>query len=178
MERFSTTSAPEMACTCGFLAGAQGHADAIGLDEPAGLVGDQVGNLGRIQAAVNLPGEGLELHPDLLLADHLPELMIARVAGGEGGHAHQELQELAHGVRAAHRVMPDLDHAGHLLVVDDGGQQDEQIGGVARPLVAGLPLCGGTMLRRRPSWPPAESARRASAGCSRVRSRPTWRMLI
>ena len=145
---------------------AQGHGDAVGLGQPAGFVGDEVGDFGRMQTAVNLPGEGLQLHPDLLLAYHLPQLVVARVARGQAGHAHEKLQELPHGVGAAHRVLPDLHHAGDLLVVDDGGQQDEQVGRIARPLVAGTAV--GGMDARGPfhGWP-GESIRRASAGWSR-----------
>ena len=117
LERFSTTSAPLMASTWRACACAHGDADAVALDQPAALVGDEVGDLGRVEAAVDLAGERFELRPDLLLADHLPQLVVARVAGREAGHLHQELQEAALGVGAAVGVLPDFDEAGDLLVV-------------------------------------------------------------
>ena len=42
---------------------------------------------------MNLAGEGLERQPELLLADHLPQLMIAGVPGRETGYAAEPLQK-------------------------------------------------------------------------------------
>ena len=97
---------------------------------------------------MDLAGERFQLRPDLLLADHLPQLVVAGVAGGEPGHAHQELQEAALRVGAAVGVLPDLDQAGALLVHDDRGQEDEEIGGVDGGRAVALGLAQAAMRRQ------------------------------
>ena len=52
---------------------ADGDADAVALDQAAAVVGDLEGDLLRLEAAVDLAGEGFQLRPELFLAGHLAE---------------------------------------------------------------------------------------------------------
>ena len=62
MLAFSTTSAPLTASTVTLLAGVpDADAEPVALDELAALVGDVVRHLGRVQRAVDEPGERLDL---------------------------------------------------------------------------------------------------------------------
>ena len=80
---------------------ADGDADAVAFDEPPAFVGDRVRDFDGIEAAVNVAGEGFELRPDLLLAGHLAEHLMALVARAEAGHQVHVLEEAGHGIRSA-----------------------------------------------------------------------------
>src|SRR5205823_12626081 len=114
----------------GLLTVAQGDAQAVAAGQAVALVGDQVGDLGRVQAAVDLAGEGFELGPDLLLPAHLPHALVAQVAGGQVGHDGQEVQVAAVRGRVAVGLLEHLDQAGHDLVDDDRHQHDHELGRV------------------------------------------------
>ena len=109
-----------------------GDADAIAIDQPAAFVGHHIGDFGGIEAVVHLAGKRFELRPKRLLADHLPQLMIAGIRRGQLGHLGQELQEAMLSVRIAVGVLPDLDQPGDLLIDEDRGEQDDEIGRIAR----------------------------------------------
>src|SRR5262249_23515191 len=110
---------------------ADGDADAVALDQAAALVGDVEGDLGGAEAAVDGAGEGLQLRPQLLLADELDGQLVALVAAGEVGHHGHVLEEALDGGGGAVGALEDLDQADDLVVGLDRDEQQQVGGGVA-----------------------------------------------
>ena len=81
---------------------------------------------------MDLPGIGLQLGPQGLLADHLPQLVVARVRRRQPCHLRDETQEAFLGLRIAIGILPHLDQAGDLLLHHDRRQVDHEVGRVAR----------------------------------------------
>ena len=107
------------------------HADAqaVALDELAALIGDVVRDLGRVQGAVNEPGERLDLGEGALgtpipAAARDVMVILARVPR----HLEGVVQEGRVEPRVVGRVLEDLEDAQGLLV----GRDDRREGRNAR----------------------------------------------
>src|SRR5262249_5438268 len=124
-----------------------GNAHTVAINEPAAFVGDDVADLHRIQAAVNLPGERLQLCPKCLLSDHLPELMVPRIARRELGHSRKELEESPLGIGIAVGVLPNFNKTGDLLIDQNGRDQYHIRRWISGCWFAVFPATGAAMRR-------------------------------
>ena len=71
---------------------ANGHADAVALDQPPPFVGDRVGRLERLERGVDRAGEILQPRPKDLAVGEMPQLMALEKVGGQFAHLQQEPQ--------------------------------------------------------------------------------------
>ncbi len=130
-----------------FVAFTNRHANAVDFAKAPPFIRDLVGYFGRVQRAVNLARERLHLDPDLLLADHLPQMAVLEEVGGESRHARHELQEASLRIGRAIGVLPYLDQACNCFFVKNGGEQNDPVGGISRHHV-GIVFEGTSALRR------------------------------
>ncbi len=123
---------------------ADGHADAVALDQPPPLVGDRVGRLDRLQRGMDGAGEILQPGPEDLPVGEVPQLAALEEIAGPLAHFQQEAEIAALHGRPGVVPLQHLDHAHHFHFGPQGGQHEQEIGGVGR-----LVACTRARMRRR-----------------------------
>ena len=144
LERLSKTFLAADRLDHAAIALADGHADAVALDQPPPLVGDRVGRLDRLQRGMDGAGEILQPGPEDLPVGEVPQLAALEEIAGPLAHFQQEAEIAALHGRPGVVPLQHLDHAHHFHFGPQGGQHEQEIGGVGR-----LVACTRARMRRR-----------------------------
>ena len=103
---------------------ADGDAEAISTDEPPSLIGNAVGDLGRMQAAVNAAGKGLQLLPELAFRGLLGPTLTKQIDRRQIGQMNEEGEQCRQRGRSTTRTEPDFDQGLDLVLDHHRSDQD------------------------------------------------------